>query len=67
MGRKLPGAVTRAAAERGVAVTPGTGYYANGGGEDRIRLVYSALPPADLRRAIEAFAEALAAVASAGR
>ena len=61
------GAVTRAAAERGVAVTPGTGYYANGGGEDRIRLVYSALPPADLRRAIEAFAEALAAVASAGR
>ncbi len=58
------GAVVRAAAERGVAVTPGTGYYANGGGEDRIRLVYSALPPADLRRAIEAFAEALAAVAS---
>ena len=60
-------AVTRAAAERGVAVTPGTGYYANGGGEDRIRLVYSALPPADLRRAIEAFAKALAAVASPGR
>lgn len=59
-------AVVRAAAERGVAVTPGTGYYANGGGEDRIRLVYSALPPAALRRAIEAFADAVAAVASGG-
>ena len=59
-------AVFRAAAARGVAVTPGTGYFANGGGEDRIRLVYSALPPAELRKAIEAFAEALAAVA-AGR
>lgn len=58
------GAVVRAAAARGVAVTPGTGYYANGGGEDRIRLVYSALPPAELRRAIEAFAEALATVAA---
>lgn len=57
-------AVVRAAAERGVAVTPGTGYYANGGGEDRVRLVYSALPPATLRRAIEAFAEAVASVAS---
>lgn len=61
------GAVVRAAAERGVAVTPGTGYFANGGGEDRIRLVYSALPPADLRRAMEAFAEALAAVAASAR
>lgn len=60
-------AVTRAAAERGVAVTPGTGYFANGGGEDRIRLVYSALSPTDLRRAIEAFAEALSALASAAR
>jgi len=58
------GAVVRAAAARGVAVTPGTGYFANGGGEDRIRLVYSALPPAELRRAIEAFAESLGAVAS---
>lgn len=60
------GAVVRAAAERGVAVTPGAGYYANGGGEDRIRLVYSALPPATLRRGIEAFAEALSTVASGG-
>ncbi len=57
-------AVVRAAAARGVAVTPGTGYFANGGGEDRIRLVYSALPPAELRSAIEAFADALAAVAA---
>lgn len=56
--------VAKAAAARGVAVTPGTGYYAGGGGEDRIRLVYSALPPEDLREAIRRFGEALEAVAS---
>jgi DNA-binding transcriptional MocR family regulator len=44
--------VFEAAKELGVAVTPGRGYYPNGGGEDRIRLVYSALPPDDLRAAI---------------
>ncbi len=57
-------AVTEAAARHGVAVTPGTGYYANGGGEDRIRLVFSLLPPDDLKRAIAAFAKGLAEVAS---
>ena len=58
-------AVADAAARHGVAVTPGTGYYANGGGEDRVRLVFSVLPPAELKAAIEAFAEGLAEVASA--
>lgn len=57
-------AVTEAAARHGVAVTPGTGYYANGGGEDRVRLVFSVLPPKDLKLAIAAFAEALAEAAS---
>ncbi len=56
-------AVARAAAERGVAVTPGTGYYAYSGGSDRIRLVFSALPPERLREAVARFGEALAAVA----
>ncbi len=58
-------AVFEAAARHGVAVTPGTGYYANGGGEDRVRLVFSALPPEELRMAIAAFAEGLAEAASA--
>ncbi|MDA1240910.1 MAG: PLP-dependent aminotransferase family protein, partial [Chloroflexi bacterium] len=44
--------VVAAAQERGVAVTPGTGYYASGGGDDRIRLVFSALGPDDLRAAV---------------
>jgi 2-aminoadipate transaminase len=57
-------AVTAAAAVRGVAVTPGTGYFANGGGEDRLRLVYSALPPRQLREAIARLGAALEAVAS---
>ncbi len=56
--------VTAAAARRGVAVTPGTGYFASGGGDDRLRLVYSALPPRHLREAITRFAAALEEVAS---
>src|SRR5690606_25767707 len=47
-------AVQAAAAEEGVAVTPGTGYFATPdsaalNGADRIRLVFSALPPEELR------------------
>ncbi|MBM4416056.1 MAG: PLP-dependent aminotransferase family protein [Chloroflexi bacterium] len=55
--------VVRAAQERGVAVTPGRGYFANGGGARQIRLVYSALPPEQLRTAIALFGEAVASVA----
>ena len=58
-------AVYEAGQRHGVAVTPGTGYFANGGGEDHVRLVFSALPPAELRPAIAHFAEALAEVAAA--
>ncbi len=56
--------VAKAAAEHGVAVTPGTGYYASGGGEDRVRLVYSALPAEDLREAVRRLGQALEDVAS---
>jgi 2-aminoadipate transaminase len=56
--------VTKAAIEQNVAVTPGTGYYATQGGHDRIRLVYSALPPAELTEAIRSFAVALESAAS---
>ena len=55
--------VVQAAQQRGVAVTPGRGYYANGGGRREIRLVYSALPPEQLRAAIALFGEAVASVA----
>ena len=57
-------AVAAAAARHGVAVTPGTGYFANGGGEDRVRLVFSVLPPEELKVAIAAFVDGLAEVAS---
>ncbi len=53
----------RLAAARGVAITPGTGYYANGGGEHRVRLVYSALTPQRLGEAIALLGEALAEAA----
>ncbi len=48
----------------GVAVTPGHGYYPNGGGENRIRLVFSALPPDELRKAVVLFGKACAEVAA---
>ncbi len=52
--------VFEAAQRHGVAVTPGVNYYPNGGGgEDRIRLVFSALPPEELREAIAHFGRAL--------
>jgi 2-aminoadipate transaminase len=57
-------AVQAAAAERGVAVTPGTGYFAGGGGEQYIRLVFSALPPDELREAMTRFTDAVQAVAA---
>lgn len=58
------GEVAKAAVDQGVAVTPGPGYYATAGGHDRIRLVYSALPPEELTEAIKLFAAALESVAS---
>ncbi len=64
-------AVAAAAAEEGVAVTPGTGYFATPdsaaiGGADRIRLVFSALPPEELREAILRFGRALERLAGVG-
>jgi 2-aminoadipate transaminase len=53
------------AKEHGVAVTPGSSYYPNGGGADRIRLVYSALTPGELREAVSRFGRALEDVANA--
>ncbi len=55
-------AVRAAATEREVAVTPGHTYFAEGGGERALRLVYSALPPDQLRDAIGRLGEAMAAV-----
>ncbi len=54
----------REAAERGVAVTPGPLYYANGGGEQRVRLAWPALPPEELRDAIARLGEAASAAVS---
>ena len=56
--------VFEAAKRHGVAVTPGTGYYPNGGGEDRIRLVFSVLPPDQLREALAHFGAAVNEVAA---
>ena len=55
--------VTSAAAERGVAVTPGPTYYATSGGDHEIRLAFPALPPADLREAIARLGVAIAGLA----
>ena len=53
---------TAAAAKRAVAITPGRNYYPSGGGHDRVRLVYSALPPERLREAIELLGASLGEV-----
>ncbi|MCH2657560.1 MAG: PLP-dependent aminotransferase family protein [Dehalococcoidia bacterium] len=42
-----------AAMESNVAVTSGTTYFFGSGGENKIRLVFSALPPTDLENAVE--------------
>lgn len=60
-------AVRAAAIEREVAVTPGHTYFAESGGEGALRLVYSALPPEELRDAIARLGEAMAAVAGEHR
>jgi 2-aminoadipate transaminase len=52
--------VTAAAAERGVAVTPGPTYYATAGGEREVRLAFPALPPDDLHEAIARLGVAIA-------
>ena len=54
----------REAAARGVAVTPGPLYFANGGGEGHVRLAFPAQPPGELRNAIAILGEAAAAAAS---
>jgi 2-aminoadipate transaminase len=56
----------QAANEFGVAITPGRGYFPNGGGDDHIRLVYSALPPDQLRTAIGLLGRACEVAAGAG-
>ena len=58
------GVVCEAAARLGVAVTPGANYFAHDGGRDRLRLVYSALRPTELRDAIALLGEAMAEVAT---
>jgi len=58
--------VATAAAEREVAVTPGPMYFADGGGTQALRLVYSALPPDELRAAIARLGQAMEAVAATG-
>jgi 2-aminoadipate transaminase len=57
--------VVAAAAEFGVAVTPGRMYYATeGAGEKYVRLVFSALPPAQLYEAVGLLGKACAQVAA---
>ncbi|MSP21447.1 MAG: PLP-dependent aminotransferase family protein [Dehalococcoidia bacterium] len=60
-------AVFEACQRHGVAVTPGQSYYPNGGGNDRVRLVYSALTPDELREAVARVGRALEEVATTGR
>ena len=54
----------REAAARGVAVTPGPLYFANGGGDGQVRLAFPAQPPDELRNAIAILGEAAAAAVS---
>ena len=65
LGERLDAvAFGREAAARGVAVTPGPLYFANGGGERNVRLAFPAQPPGELRNAIAILGEAAAAAAT---
>lgn len=57
-------ALAAAAAELGVAITPGQMYYAYEGGERNVRLVFSALPPNELQEAVSLLGKACALAAS---
>ncbi len=60
-------AVFEAAIARDVAVTPGPMYFADDNGDHSLRLVFSALPPDDLRAAIARLGDAMAVVAEQAR
>lgn len=49
----------RAAAAAGVSFVPGQPFYADGGGERRLRLCFTALPPADIEEGVRRLAALL--------
>ena len=51
-----------AAARAGVVVVAGPPFYANGGGERRVRLCFTGLPPAGIETGIQRFASAVRAL-----
>ena len=57
-------AVFSAAIKNEVAVTPGAMYFADQGGDRSLRLVFSALPPEDIRNAIYQLAQAMIEVSN---
>ena len=52
-------AMLKEAARRGVAFVPGGPFYANGGGENTIRMSYASVPPDTIRVAIQRLGEVI--------
>ncbi len=53
------GPLRQAARAHGVLLVPGTGFFANGGGERNLRLAFSFVPPDEIERAVVILARAM--------
>jgi DNA-binding transcriptional MocR family regulator len=58
------GPVREAARKHGVLFVPGTGFFANGGGERNLRLAFSFVPPDEIERGVAILAQAIKEMAA---
>ena len=61
------GPLKQAARARGVLFVPGTGFFANGGGERNLRLAFSFVPPDEIERAVVILARAMREIMTTDR
>jgi 2-aminoadipate transaminase len=58
------GSLREAARKHGVLFVPGTGFFANGGGEQNLRLAFSFVPPDEIKRGVAILAQAIKEMAA---
>ena len=61
------GPLRQAARAQGVLFVPGTGFFANGGGERNLRLAFSFVPPDEIERAVVILARTMREIMAADR
>ncbi len=60
------GPVQEAARQHGVLFVPGTGFFANSGGERNLRLAFSFVPPDEIEQGVAILAQVICEMAAAG-